>query len=192
MQGASPFFFSPLIPRSDNSVWERRHCTTSRDGQGRGTGRYHLDKTNCQLPSRSSHRSDKTKGMCGEVCISVHTQKIWCILIFVCVSVVSKGGAAPSLPQAFQAVFFPRQRIEPFSLAYNYNAVMGKAAVIKINSQDFSSLRQGHTLPSGEKEKEKLREVGLHGWAETNGEICKEVKCHLILINPQLGGLVPR
>ncbi len=66
---------------------------------------------------------------------------------------------------------------------------MGQAAVIKINSRDFSSLRQGHTLPSGEKEEEKHGEVGLHGWAEPNREICKEVRCHLILINLHLGGL---
>lgn len=51
--GGSFSFFS-LVPRSDNSVWERRHCTTSRDGLGRGMGRYHLDKTNCQLPGCSS------------------------------------------------------------------------------------------------------------------------------------------
>lgn len=46
------FFY--LIPCSDNSVWKRQHCTTSSDGQGRGTGRCHLDKTNCQLPSSHS------------------------------------------------------------------------------------------------------------------------------------------
>ena len=68
---------------------------------------------------------------------------------------------------------------------------MGQAAVIKINSRDFFSLRQGHALPGREEEKEKQREVGLHGWAEPNSEICKEVRCHLILINLHLGGLAP-
>lgn len=66
---------------------------------------------------------------------------------------------------------------------------MGQAAVIKINSQDFSSLWQGHALPSRERAKEKQKEVGLHEWAEPNGEICGEVRCHLILINLHLGGL---
>lgn len=69
---------------------------------------------------------------------------------------------------------------------------MGQAAVIKINSQDFSSLRQGQTLPSWEKEEEKQTEVGLHGWAAPNREICKEVRCHLILINLHLAGLAPQ
>lgn len=59
------------------------NCTTSRDGQGRGTWRYHLDKTNCQLPSRSSHLSDKkTKGTA--VSSGVHVPKILCIFTFVC------------------------------------------------------------------------------------------------------------
>lgn len=66
---------------------------------------------------------------------------------------------------------------------------MGQAAVIKINSQDFSRLRQGHTLPSGEKAKQKLKDVGMHGWAKANREICKEVRCHRILINLHLRGL---
>lgn len=70
---------------------------------------------------------------------------------------------------------------------------MGQAAVIKINSRDFFSLRQGHPLPGREEEeKEKQRELGLHGWAEPNREICKEVRCHLILINLHLGGLAPQ
>lgn len=38
---------------------------------------------------------------------------------------------------------------------------MGQAAVIKINSQDFSSPRQGHTLLSREKEKEKIERSGI-------------------------------
>lgn len=68
---------------------------------------------------------------------------------------------------------------------------MGQAAVIKINSQDFSTLRQGHTLPCMEREeKEKQREVGLHGWVESKRELFKKVRCHLILINP--GGMAPQ
>lgn len=39
---------------------------------------------------------------------------------------------------------------------------MGQAAVIKINSQDFSTLRQGHTLPRMEREeKEKAERSGI-------------------------------
>lgn len=108
--------------------------------------------------------------------------------MFVCVTEVSKAGAASS--SAYTSGHEKSQSY--FLLAYNYNAAMGQAAVIKINSQDFSSLRQGHTLPSGEEEEEeKQGEVGLHGWAEPNREICKEVRCHLILINLHLGGLAP-
>lgn len=65
---------------------------------------------------------------------------------------------------------------------------MGQAVLIKINSQDCSSLWQGHTSPS--RENEKWEEVGLHGWMQANREICKKVRCHYILINPHLGGLV--
>lgn len=82
-----------------------------------------------------------------------------------------------------------KKAAELLSLACNCYAVMGQVAVIKINNQDFTSLRQGRTLPSRESEKEKHREVGLYGQSEPNRELCKEVRCHLILINLHLGGL---
>lgn len=87
LSSGGSFFIFFLIPRSDNSVWERRHCTTSRDGQGRGTGRYHLDKTNCQLPSRSSDRLDKIQRDCALVCMC---WRFCAFFIFVCVTVAAK------------------------------------------------------------------------------------------------------
>lgn len=107
------------IPRSDNSVWERRLCATSGDGQGSGTGSNHLDKTNCQLQSRSSCHSDNNQRDCGHQ--SAYAGD--CGLFF----------PAPVIPQSLPFPFFrlPEHVTESFLLAYNYSAVIGQAAVIK-------------------------------------------------------------